>query len=167
MLKIDHVVVSEYETNCYMVINDNQVLIIDPGAEFNKIDNYIKLNKLKPVGYLITHEHEDHIEALNDVIKAYGIEEMVSNDNFNFEIISTPGHTIDGKCFYFKDERLIFTGDTLFKETIGRMDLGGNHKEMFASLKLLKQLPDDTVVYPGHGDTTTIGYEKLNNIWLK
>ncbi len=82
---------------------------------------------------------------------------------FSFEVIHTPGHTKGGICLYTPG--YLFSGDTLFYGTIGRTDFpGGNYKEIVQSIReKLYKLPDDTVVYPGHGSETTIGFEKMNN----
>jgi glyoxylase-like metal-dependent hydrolase (beta-lactamase superfamily II) len=85
-----------------------------------------------------------------------------------YEIIATPGHSPGGVCFYFPDEKVIFTGDTLFLGTIGRTDLdGSDEKLMKKSLARLAKLPDDTAVYPGHGPETTIGQEKRTNPFMQ
>ncbi len=88
-------------------------------------------------------------------------------DDFSIRVIHTPGHTPGGVSLV-ADGRLI-SGDTLFQNSIGRSDLpGGNHETLIASIKdKLLVLPDDTVVYPGHGDTTTIGHEKAHNPFLR
>ena len=86
-----------------------------------------------------------------------------------FEIIHTPGHTEGGICVYFKDDNILFSGDTLFQESVGRTDLyGGSSEILLESIynKLLV-LPDDTTVYSGHGDETTIKYEKQHNPFLQ
>ena len=79
--------------------------------------------------------------------------------------ILTPGHTIGGMCFYFPKAGILFSGDTLFQESVGRTDFpGGSSREIRESLhKLLNALPDETNVYPGHDTSTTIGYEKRYN----
>ena len=80
----------------------------------------------------------------------------------------TPGHTVGGGCFYFPEEKMVFTGDTLFCESVGRSDFpGGNGRQLIASVKeKLMTLPDDVVVYPGHGPLTTIGHERKYNFFL-
>lgn len=87
--------------------------------------------------------------------------------NLIAEIIHTPGHSRGGICIKIKDK--IFTGDTLFSGSIGRTDLpGGDHKTLIESIKnKLLIYPDDTVVYPGHGESSTIGREKQINPFLK
>ena len=80
----------------------------------------------------------------------------------------TPGHSPGEFCLYFKDSKFCITGDVLFKEGIGRTDLyGGDYNVLIDSIKTkLFSLPDDTVIYPGHGDESSIGYEKLHNPFL-
>lgn len=81
------------------------------------------------------------------------------------EVIATPGHTRGGVCYYISKFKKLFSGDTLFCESYGRTDLPtGNAHLLFESInKLFERLPDETAVYPGHGDATSIGYEKRNN----
>jgi glyoxylase-like metal-dependent hydrolase (beta-lactamase superfamily II) len=82
------------------------------------------------------------------------------------KIIHTPGHTKGGVCFLADDN--LFSGDTLFQQSVGRTDLpGGNMTTLLTSLEKLKQLPDAVKVFPGHGESTTIGEEKLSNPYLK
>ena len=86
-------------------------------------------------------------------------------DNKDFQIIHTPGHTKGSTCFYFKDDKTLFSGDTLFQAGIGRTDLpGGNYKDIMTSIKeKIFTLPDDTIVYPGHGSKTNIKKERTTN----
>lgn len=81
------------------------------------------------------------------------------------EVLHTPGHTKGSCCFYLPQEKVLLSGDTLFAGSVGRMDFPtGSQAQMMESIhKLLSQLPEDTEVYPGHGETTTIGYEKRYN----
>ena len=85
--------------------------------------------------------------------------------NYRIKCISTPGHTKGGISYYFEDEKVLFSGDTLFYETFGRVDLySGDYSEMKNSIEnKLFALPNDVMVYPGHGETTSIGKEKLHN----
>ena len=82
--------------------------------------------------------------------------------NFEFEKIPSPGHTPGSCCFYFPDEGALFTGDTLFKDAVGRTDLSySSRDDLKKSLNKIAKLPEDTIVYPGHGDETTIDEENL------
>ena len=86
---------------------------------------------------------------------------QLSTFNSQLSILHTPGHTPGSVCFYWKDEKVLISGDTLFRMGYGRTDLpGGDMGQMINSLRRLFTLPDDTRVYPGHGDFTTIGAEK-------
>ena len=92
----------------------------------------------------------------------FEIEEFRSQDSdFRFQIIHTPGHTQGSVCLYFPEERKLFSGDTLFRSGYGRTDLpGGNYGQLISSLEQLMTLPPETEVFPGHGESTTIGYER-------
>ena len=85
--------------------------------------------------------------------------------DFMVQMIFTPGHTKGSCCYYFKDENVLFSGDTLFHGSVGRTDFpGGSSAQIVESLhRLVDTLPEDTVVYPGHDMSTTIGYEKRYN----
>ena len=80
-------------------------------------------------------------------------------------LIATPGHTIGSCCYYFREAGVLISGDTLFQESVGRTDLPtGSGGQLGRSIReKLLVLPDDTKVYPGHGDATTIGYEREYN----
>lgn len=89
--------------------------------------------------------------------------EIISVGALAFEVIHTPGHTPGGVCFYCKEHSFLFSGDTLFKGTIGNLSLPTARPQlMWSSLTKLSKLPRETVVYPGHGPKTTIGEEE----WL-
>ncbi len=79
----------------------------------------------------------------------------------NLQVIHTPGHTPGGICLYQKELGILFSGDTIFKGSRGRTDFkGGNDREMIASIQRIYNLPPETVIYPGHGGTTTVEEEK-------
>lgn len=84
------------------------------------------------------------------------------------KLIATPGHTKGSCCYYFEDAAMLISGDTLFQESVGRTDLPtGSMSKLVRSVKeKLFCLPDEVKVYPGHGERTTIGYEKENNAFL-
>jgi glyoxylase-like metal-dependent hydrolase (beta-lactamase superfamily II) len=85
-----------------------------------------------------------------------------------WEVLSVPGHSPDGMCFYLPQEACLFAGDVLFRESIGRTDLpGGNLERLLSGIRTkLFTLPSTTKVFPGHGEATEIGYEILNNPFL-
>lgn len=88
---------------------------------------------------------------------------------FDFEVLLTPGHTPGSVCFWFREEGVLFSGDTLFLEGIGRSDFpGGDGGQLLASIReKLYVLPDGAQVYPGHGPETTIGHEKRYNPFVQ
>lgn len=84
---------------------------------------------------------------------------------YGLKVLHTPGHSPGGCCLYFESEKKLISGDTLFADSIGRTDLpGGAHELLLTSVRTkLFTLPDDVVVYPGHGPETSIGHEKRHN----
>lgn len=86
----------------------------------------------------------------------------------DFEILHTPGHTHGGVCYYFREYNALFTGDTLFRASVGRTDFpGGDTATLMESISgRLMTLPDSLEIYPGHGYPSTIGFEKQNNPYL-
>ena len=89
--------------------------------------------------------------------------DILTVGNIKIKVIHTPGHTEGGVCYLIDDK--LFSGDTLFRESVGRTDLfGGSFEMLVGSIKnKLFKLDDNTTVYPGHGPVTTIGYEKKHN----
>lgn len=86
----------------------------------------------------------------------------------DIKVIHTPFHTSGSTCYYLKESQILISGDTLFRFTVGRSDLPTSMpKETFTSLRKLADLPNDVTVYPGHGDKTTIGFEKQHNKHFK
>ena len=82
-------------------------------------------------------------------------------------VLHTPGHTPGGVCFYEADEKVLFSGDTIFEESIGRTDLGGKHEQLIHSIRTeILPLPDDVQILPGHGGATTVGHERHHNPFL-
>lgn len=84
------------------------------------------------------------------------------------DVLHTPGHTAGSICLYSKDDGVVFAGDTLFEGSVGRTDLGGDMEQLTDSIKQkLLTLPDETIVYPGHGPQTTIANERRYNPFLQ
>ena len=171
--------------NCYILIKNNNALIIDPGDDYELIIN--EINNYNIVGILITHAHFDHIGALSELVEKYNVPIYYNNENseinydsvitieekkysisdFKFEVIYTKGHRNDLCTFYFYDDNVMFTGDFIFRGTVGRTDLEySDPNEMKKSIEKIKKYGDDIVIYPGHGEDTTIGYEKENNVYF-
>lgn len=94
---------------------------------------------------------------------------FVQIDDLRLEILHTPGHSPGSVCFYHSESGQLIGGDVLFRESIGRSDLpGGDHHILLKSIReKLFTLPEKTTVFPGHGETTSIGYEIRNNHFLQ
>jgi glyoxylase-like metal-dependent hydrolase (beta-lactamase superfamily II) len=162
-MEIKRLIVGELWTNCYLLVSDGELGIIDPGGSAEKILKEIRKIKAKPKYIINTHYHPDHISANEKVKERTEAKILTPEDEDEIKIgvgdspsilkvISTPGHTKDSICLL--GENFIFTGDTLFKDGYGRTDLpGGSQKEMGKSLeKLSKLLKPGMTVYPGHGE---------------
>ena len=175
----------------YLIFEEgtNTVSIVDP-AEFMPCDKVIQ--KYKKLDYILnTHHHADHVDGNIELKKKYnskimgfeddkdripGIDILLKNNqnqkigNLDFKTIFIPGHTKGHVAFYFKNEKIVFTGDTLFSLGCGRV-FEGTNLDMFNSLNKLKILPPETKVYCGHEYTKSnlnfcLKYD-LNNSLLK
>lgn len=133
---------------------------------------------------LLMHSGEQEtLEASQMLADVYGIQKPEIPKNISYldnmkemklgntplRILFTPGHSPAHISIYYEPDKILISGDVLFRESIGRTDLpGGNHELLIDSIKSqLWQLPDNTIVFPGHGPTTTISYEKKNNPFLQ
>lgn len=180
-------------TNCYVVgcEETKEAVLIDPGVESKReageILNFIEQNGFH-IQYIInTHGHSDHISG-NDVMKkATGAPLLIHESDasqvhadrklrdgdvlhigcLKLKVLHTPGHTKGG--ISLRGDNVVFTGDTLFPNSIGRTDFpGGSYEELIRSIRTkLLPLPDSFKVYPGHESPTTIGKEKKYNPFLQ
>ncbi|MHC4363105.1 MAG: MBL fold metallo-hydrolase [Planctomycetota bacterium] len=119
-----------------------------------------KDNLSELAGILLRTEPAEFVLEEGDIIEQVGI---------RLHVLHTPGHTPGGISLYSKDERIVFAGDALFAGSIGRTDFpGGSTSQLLNSIRQkLFTLPDETLVYPGHGATTTIAREKAHNPFLQ
>lgn len=169
-MKIEKVSVGYLKTNCYVLGKDDEVLVIDPGDEGEKIIELI--NGRRVVGIIITHHHFDHIGALEFVkektgAQVYDISSLKEGKNkigsFEFSCLLTKGHKEDEISLYFEKDNALFCGDFIFKDSIGRWDLpGGSIEDMKKSIEFILSFPLDMQIYPGHGEPTTLKAEKDN-----
>ena len=92
--------------------------------------------------------------------------DILNVGNHKIQVIHPPGHTQGGVCYLINN--MLFSGDTIFKESVGRCDMeGGDFKQIVKSIKTkIFTLPDDTIIYPGHGEATTVGWEKVHNQFM-
>ncbi|MGB2630606.1 MAG: MBL fold metallo-hydrolase [Candidatus Omnitrophota bacterium] len=184
---IKRFVVGPLGTNCYVVHgkDSREGLLIDPGACDPGIAAYIRDNKINVQYILNTHGHPDHVAGnlgfgfpiliheldesyIRPIKPAWFLRDgdVITLGGIKLEIIHTPGHTPGSVSVRSGD--ILFSGDTLFLEGVGRTDLpGGDHAALLKSVKeKLMVLPDSVRVFPGHGPETTIGHEKENNPFL-
>lgn len=181
--------------NTYIYYDENTLegVVVDPGEKDERIAKAITDNKIVVKGILLTHGHFDHIGGVAYVksltrtdiyaaqaedailcgtaVKAdYPLQDnaVLSFNNFKLKMIHTPGHTCGSCCYYDEQNGVIFTGDTLFYRDIGRTDLKtGNYGAIIDSVKSkLFTLPDNVIVYPGHGQSSAIGGEKQGNPYV-
>lgn len=202
-MKIEKIVSNFLDTNCYLIITENNAAVIDPCIDLKQLEKKYKVN-INAV--LLTHGHIDHfykistylnkeivfylhkeaIIKLNDSYKNCSsfIGEKISvdiskenivkiHDSFKFElngleikVLGTPGHTNDSVSFIIDNN--LFSGDALFKEAIGRCDLPtSNALVMNSTIETFKNLKINYSIYPGHGEDTTLDFEKTNNYYLR
>lgn len=201
MKKVEKITVGFYQTNCYLLWNDQHVMIIDPGARTERIIKKIEDQEGIVDGVFVTHGHLDHIGAVDECVAHFNCPfychdadmELLTNPKLNLsfgekeikvkskpiavrfstmkigtfdvEFIDAPGHT-DGCCMMICDE-FLFAGDVLFKGSIGRVDMiKGSNSKMTNTLNQIKQMDKDYIVYPGHGESTTLMEEFKTNPYL-
>lgn len=195
MLKIHVLPLGDYQTNCYIVHEENSTdcLIIDPGYEPEIISSYLEEKGLTPEAILLTHCHFDHVGAVKDLAAQYdckvfldkkelAMPPMLTNGPLYYtdgygdgdtltlagipiQVLETPGHTPGSVCLIMEDT--LFPGDTLFAGSCGRTDLPcGDARAMRDSLRRLAALSENYRVCPGHGPNSTLNREKKTNPYL-
>lgn len=181
-LRIEHARVGEWDNNVYVVVcpRTNASAIIDPCNDAPAIEALVKGTNVTKI--LMTHGDRDHWLALDEVKQAHDVPlgihpddadmlprrpdfflhdgDEVAVGDVKLKVLHTPGHTAGGVCFL--NGKHLIAGDTLFPGGPGKTGRRpGDFEQIVASLRdKLFTLPDDTVVYPGHGSSTTIGAEK-------
>lgn len=195
MLKIHVLPLGDYQTNCYIVHEENSTdcLIIDPGYEPEIISSYLEEKGLTPEAILLTHCHFDHVGAVKDLAAQYdckvfldkkelAMPPMLTNGPLYYtdgygdgdtltlagipiQVLETPGHTPGSVCLIMEDT--LFSGDTLFAGSCGRTDLPcGDARAMRDSLRRLAAFSENYRVCPGHGPSSTLNREKKTNPYL-
>lgn len=194
-MKIDTVVLGLYQTNCYIIWDEESrdCVVIDPGDTPERVMTRLKARGLLPQAILLTHAHFDHTGGVPAVKEQTGCKVYVCEDDLKmprqvtgalpytdtckegdvlrfgklaFTVLHTPGHTPGSICLRIGGH--LFAGDTLFAGSIGRTDLPlGNYATMLDTLERLAAIPEDLMVYPGHGDATTLQREKRYNPFMR
>ena len=183
-----------YQTNCYIVWEGKDGIVIDPGYYAGRILDRLKELDVVPLAVVLTHGHFDHVGAVKELAQAYDCPVYLAEEDtklppeytlgpiactdflrdadhlsfgpIDMKVLHTPGHTPGSMCLFVGD--WIFSGDTLFRDTCGRVDLpGGDYREMYRSLRKLYELEGDYFVYPGHGDATTLERERKLNPYMR
>lgn len=196
MLQVHTLVLGDYETNCYMVYRqeNDECVIIDPGYEPQRVLTAAETMGLTIRAILLTHGHFDHVGAVRDIFADTDCDIYLCPDDcrmpeamtagplcytcsmsegdtlslagLDFQVLHTPGHTPGSVCL--RCENALFAGDTLFAGSCGRTDLPcGSWQALRTSLARLAALEDELIVYPGHGEATTLGAEKQYNPYLR
>lgn len=177
-IKIAKLELGSFQTNTYIIIcpSSQESLVIDAPAEAGKIKN--ALTGTNPRYLLLTHAHQDHIGALEDLQK-WGLsvlahpeetdktfvnhylkeDEHIKCGKLSLKVLHTPGHTPGSVCYYVN--KYLFSGDTIFPGGPGRTQSPENFQQIIHSIsQKIFQLPEDTIVFPGHGTETHIKMEK-------
>ena len=187
--------VGAYQTNCYMVWGEgNKCVLIDPGYQANTLLEQVEKQGKTVEAIFLTHGHFDHVGAVRDIVAdtdckvyicekerslpegltagklyythTYGEGDTVTAAGLTFQVLHTPGHTPGGVCLLCEDA--MFSGDTLFAGSMGRTDFpGGDWDTICASLRRLADLERDYRVFPGHGEDTTLDFERKTNPYLR
>ena len=196
MLNIHTFPLGAYQTNCYMVWdeNSNTCVVIDPGYEAETVLAEAKRLGKTIEAILLTHGHFDHVGAVKDIAAdtdckvylceadlsmppqltagtlyytdLYGEGDVLKLAGLSFKVLHTPGHTPGSVCLQCEDA--MFSGDTLFWGSCGRTDLpGGSWSTIQKSLKRLAAISGDFKVYPGHGDDTRLDFERKMNPYMQ
>lgn len=170
MIRVDIIPILDDNYSYLITAPCGTCAVLDPGHG-KQVLAFLQAKDVNPTCILNTHHHWDHVNgnplikkeysaqivapALSSSIIKGGVDiPLVQGDIFKLgreeaHIIETPGHTMDGICFYFKESGILFTGDTLFSMGCGRL-FEGTAEDMFNSFEKISALPDDTMIYCGH-----------------
>ena len=155
-------------SNAYVVGDEpgGAAVFVDSGAPLEPLVAVVEREQLTPTHLLVTHGHADHVAGNDELVRRFGLivtSGPVETGGLRIATLATPGHSDDGVSFVAGEE-LCFTGDTLFRDSVG----GGPADEIHRSvMDVLMALPHDVRVLPGHTDPTTIGREWEENPFVR
>jgi hydroxyacylglutathione hydrolase len=155
-------------SNAYLLAEEEggTAVFVDSGAALEPLVDAVERHRLTPTHLLVTHGHADHVAGNDELVQRYGLEVTngaVETGGLRIEVLKTPGHSDDGVSFVAGDE-ICFTGDTLFRDSVG----GGPAGAVRASvMDVLMSLSHELRVLPGHTDETTIGREWEQNPFVR
>jgi len=210
MLTIVHLTVGSLETNAYILAEEisGEAVVIDPGAEGDRIAEIVRQHGWNLKAIWLTHAHFDHLGGIGALLRSFSppppvalhpedcwlwrekggadlfgveIEDLAEAPDMGLyhgdvleigkafcEVRHTPGHTPGHVAFYCPEDAALFSGDLIFRGSVGRTDLpGGDWDALLESIHTqVFTLPDETRIFPGHGPITTVGEEKHHNPFL-
>jgi glyoxylase-like metal-dependent hydrolase (beta-lactamase superfamily II) len=154
----------DWLSNAYLVADEEggAAVFVDSGAPLEPLLEAVERWRVEPDCVLRTHSHHDHVEHEHELhlpVRTHAVEA----GGLRVEALPTPGHSDDMVAFVVNDE-VVFTGDTLFKDSVGGGDIDGVRRSV---MDVLLGLPDDIRVLPGHTDETTIGRERQENPFVR
>ena len=155
-------------SNAYLVADEpgGTAVFVDSGAPLEPLVEAVERERVTPTHLLVTHGHADHVAGNDELARRFGIpvtRRAVTTGGLRIEALPTPGHSPDMLAFVVNGEAC-FTGDTLFRDSVGGGDLHGVRHSI---MDVLMQLPPETRVLPGHTDETTIGREWEENPFIR
>jgi hydroxyacylglutathione hydrolase len=153
-----------YLSNAYLVADEEggKAVFVDSGAPLEPLREAARRWRVEPEYILRTHSHHDHVEGESELGLPVRTDSLELG-GLRVEAVPTPGHSDDMIAFVVNDE-VVFTGDTLFKDSVGGGDLDQVRRSV---MDVLLGLPDDMRVLPGHTDETTIGREREQNPFVR
>lgn len=189
-MKIERLVRGELCANGYIIYDEKTLTayVMDPGYDPQAFVDKLKELKLEAKGILLTHHHYDHSDAAEELKGMLNVPiliheadqkmlkfkadqllkegDVISFGETKLRLVNTPGHTKGSSCFLNEEEKIAFTGDTIFNLDIGRTDLSdGDPYEMLDTMtKIISKWDDDWVIYPGHGDPATMAFVREHNL---
>ena len=154
-------------SNAFLLADDaGTAVFVDSGAPLEPLLAVVEQESLEPTHLLVTHGHADHVAGNDELVDRFGLEVTtgaVETGGLKIDVLATPGHSDDGVSFVVGNE-LCFTGDTLFRDSVG----GGAADQVRRSvMDVLMSLPHEVRVLPGHTDETTIGREWEENPFIR